>query len=327
MGVLNMNHFCVKENILLYFFVFIISFSTVAQNYHCEKPKNFGKNFKCLKCHGHHYFNYYNQLVERTVRERMNPYYVIDTNKFFESNHCNFECTDCHSDEYETFPHPCELRMEEKLTCLDCHGGDEDYAHFQFEKLEEEFQSSVHSSRNNQYFTCWMCHDPHSYKINARTNENIFTTITYDNEICLSCHTHIDKYQLITDLVNPNLIEKHNWLPNQKLHFINVRCIECHVEINEEVLVAHNVQPKEKAVKNCVQCHSKNSILMASLYKYQFTGQRNKRGFYNAVMLDEHYVIGANRNYYLNIFSLLFFGFTLLSIIVHGLLRTILIKK
>lgn len=327
MGVLKVNHFCVKKNSFLCFFVFITSFSAAAQNHYHEKPENYEKNLKCLNCHGHHYFDYYNKWFERDVRDRMNPYFVIDTIRFYESNHRTFECTDCHSEEYNTFPHSGELRMEEKLTCLDCHGGDEDYKHFQFEKLEEEFNSSVHATKHNLNFTCWMCHNPHSYKVSARMNYKIKEIITYDNEICLSCHSNINKYQLITDLINPNIIEKHDWLPNQNLHMQNVRCIECHAEINNEVLVAHNIQPKEKAVKNCVQCHSKNSILMASLYKYQFTGQRNKIGFYNSAMLDEQYVIGANRNYYLNIFSLFFFGFTLFGIVVHGFLRILLIKK
>jgi hypothetical protein len=166
-----------------------------------------------------------------------------------------------------------------------------------------------------------MCHDPHTYHISARSNENLEEFIQYDNEICLSCHANISKYQLLTNLDNPNILDKHGWLPNQGLHFKSVRCIECHAEINEDLLVAHNVQTKDKAVKRCVECHSKNSVLLTSLYKMQFTDQRSITGFSNAAILDEAYIIGANRNYYLNRLSIGLFGLVILFIAAHAILR------
>jgi hypothetical protein len=285
------------------------------------------ENHQCFKCHGHRTYYYYNEWLGRMEKERMNPYYVIDSVEYYESNHWNFSCLDCHSYDYRTFPHAGELRMEEKPDCLMCHCGDEAFALYQCEKIDEEFQKSVHSYKHSEDFTCWMCHNPHSYKINARTNENILETIQYDNAICLSCHADINKYQLIVDFINPNVLETHDWLPNQALHWENVRCIECHVEIKEDMLVAHNVLPKEKAVKKCVECHSENSILMASLYKYGAKEQRNNLGFFNASVLNNSYVIGANRNIYLNIISLVLFGMVLAAIGVHGILRSIKKKK
>jgi len=281
------------------------------------------ENQQCLTCHGHKTYYYYNDWIERDVKERMNPYFIIDSALYYQSNHKPFRCTDCHAIEYEEFPHSGELRMEEKNTCLDCHGDDEDYADYQFEQIEEEFHSSIHSTKHSDDFTCWMCHNPHTYRINARTNENILETIQYDNDICLNCHANPDKYQLISSLTNPNIIDKHEWLPNQALHFLNVRCIECHTEINEDILIAHNVQPKEKAVKLCVECHSQNSILLASLYKFQAKESRNQLGFFNSAILNNSYIIGANRNYYLNMISLVIFGCVILGIVVHGTLRFI----
>jgi hypothetical protein len=145
--------------------------------------------------------------------------------------------------------------------------------------------------------------------------------VTNDNLICLSCHADMDKYQLVTDKENPNILETHDWLPNQRLHFNNVRCIECHAELNDEILVAHNIQSKEKAVRLCVECHSQNSILMASLYKFQSQEKRNDLGFFNAVILNESYVIGANRNYFLNVSSIVIFGLVLLGIATHYIFR------
>jgi len=288
-----------------------------------EIPENVIETQKCFHCHGDNFYYYYNDWVEREVRERMNPYFVIDSAQYYQSNHKSFVCTDCHSSDYENFPHDGLLRMEPKFTCLDCHGGDETYAQFHFETIEEEFQASVHSTLHSDDFTCWMCHNPHSYKISARNNKNINEVIMYDNSICLSCHADIDKYQLISKLTNPNVLVTHEWLPNQALHFSKVRCIECHTEVDKDILIAHKVQPKELAVRKCVECHSQNSLLMATLYKFESFEKRNSLGFFNATILGDHYIIGANRNYYLNVASLVIFGFVLMGIFIHAVLRFI----
>lgn len=282
------------------------------------------ENQTCLDCHGGKYYYYYNDWVERDIKERMNPYFIIDSAAFYESNHWNFRCTDCHSEDFAEFPHAGELRMEPSYECMDCHGGDEDYAVFNFEGIEEEFHNSVHSSLHSDEFTCWMCHDPHTYKINARSNKNMEEFILYDNEICLSCHANESKYQLLTSLDNPNILDKHDWLPNEGLHFRKVRCVECHTQLSDTLLVAHNIQPKENAVKNCVECHSKNSRLLTSLYRMQFTDQRSLSGFSNSFMLEESYIIGANRNYYLNRLSIILFGMVIIFLSIHAFLRLII---
>jgi hypothetical protein len=91
--------------------------------------------------------------------------------------------------------------------------------------------------------------------------------------------------------------------------------------MRDDILVAHNVQTKDKAVKLCVECHSQNSVLLTSLYRMQFTDQRSLIGFSNAAILDEAYIIGANRNYYLNRLSIGLFGLIVLFIAVHAILR------
>ncbi|MFP4469838.1 MAG: hypothetical protein ACLFPE_04110 [Bacteroidales bacterium] len=288
-----------------------------------EIPENVEGNQLCMKCHGQDFYYYYNDWLERDVRERMNPYYVIDSAEFYQSNHNTFYCTDCHSSEYETFPHEGYLRMEPSYTCMDCHGGDENWAHFNFEKIEAEYEKSVHASRHNEDFTCWMCHDPHTYRISVRETKNIRNTIAYTNGICLECHADVDIYQLLTEEENPNILKTHDWLPNQELHFASVRCIECHTRISDSLLVAHQIVPKDQAVKRCVECHSSNSLLMASLYKHQTQEQRGKKGFLNAAILNEAYVIGANRSPLLNNISLIVFGLVLLAIVAHAILRII----
>lgn len=303
----------------------VISFTLIsyAQDETADRVFKYAEeNQDCFKCHGHSKYYFYNDWIERDVKENMNPYYIIDSAEFYQSNHWDFRCTDCHSYEYETFPHPGELRMEEKYTCLDCHEGDDDYAEYQFERIDEEFHESVHSTKHDADFTCWVCHDPHSYKINVRSELSIVDVIRYDNEICLSCHANIDKYQLLTDKENPNIIESHDWLPNQRSHFLHVRCIECHAKSHEDILVAHNVQTKDKAVKLCIECHSENSMLYATLYKYQKKERRNVAGFNNSIFMEEaSYVIGANRNKHLNNVSLIIFGLIIFLLLVHATIR------
>lgn len=307
-------------NLLFYGFLFSASLQEADSSQVFEFAE---ENQLCFNCHGGKFYYYYNDWIEREVRERMNPYFIVDSALFYRSNHKTFRCTDCHSMDYENFPHDGELRMEEKYTCADCHEGDEDYVKYNFEGINEEFQKSVHSTKHSEDFTCWMCHNPHTYEISARIDSDINHIISYDNAICLDCHADIDRYQLIIDAENPSIIDMHDWLPNQALHFQNVRCIECHAEIKDDILVAHKVQEKEKAVKNCVECHSQNSILLASLYKYQAAEERSSLGFFNATILNNAYIIGANRNYYLNLFSLIIFGCVIGGIIIHSILRII----
>lgn len=276
----------------------------------------------CLHCHGESLYSFENEWTEEMDTRIMNPFYRVDREEFYQSNHYNFRCTDCHSSDYEAFPHSGELRMEPAYTCMDCHEGDDDYAHFKFEVIQEEFEKSVHYEGYEFTFSCWKCHNPHSYKTMVRdSNSRLLEVIEVSNSMCLECHDGGDKYLVIKNEEIPSMTESHKWLPNQKQHFKKVRCLECHVPVGEKLLVGHNIMPKEQAVRRCVECHSSNSLLMATLYKHNNIENRKKAGFLNAVILNESYVIGANRNYVLNLISIVVFGFTMLIIIFHVILR------
>jgi Zn finger protein HypA/HybF involved in hydrogenase expression len=318
----------IKRILRLALTTFILSSSSAYPQEDVEAPAYIFENQACLKCHGHKYFSYFNETVGRDIKERMSPYYVIDSDEFYQSNHRNFQCTDCHSYSYsESFPHPNELRFEPMMVCMDCHEGDEIYEKFNFATINEEYLHGVHSEKHSEEFNCWMCHSPHSYKITARNSENLLETIRYDNEICLNCHSDQSKIGLLSDRHIYDMLNQHEWLPNNRLHFQKVRCIECHALVSDTLMVAHMVQPKEKAVKLCVECHSQNSILMASLYKHIKQETQEKQGFLNAAILSQGYVIGANRNYFLNYGSLAIFAMVLLGIATHAILRSIYPKK
>jgi hypothetical protein len=280
------------------------------------------ENDRCFKCHGQEKYEYTNENLGMQVKANMCENRIMGKRDFYSSNHKNFSCTDCHSEDYVNFPHPGQLRMEQKYNCIDCHGGDEKFAQFHFEEIESEYQQSTHFKLEADGFTCWKCHDPHSYRISIRNSANLKEIIVYDNTICLSCHSDYSHFQLLSDQEEINILQKHDWLPNQTSHFKSVRCIECHTMINDSILVSHLIQPKEEAVKRCNECHSRNSMLMASLYKFQSKEQR-RDGFFNGIILNESYVIGANRNEYLNILSLMIFGIVIIIIGFHIYFRII----
>jgi len=280
------------------------------------------QNERCFICHGQGKYEYTNENLGRQVKALMFSERVINRTGFYNSNHKSFSCTDCHSEDYTSFPHDGQLRMEQQYNCIDCHGGDEKFAQYSFEAIEAEYQASVHFKLVEEGFTCWKCHDPHSYKISVRNSNNLKETILYDNNICLNCHANFSHFQLMSDREEINILSKHEWLPNQASHFKSVRCIECHTEVNKDIPVSHLINPKEKAVRKCNECHSQNSLLMSSLYKFESKEQR-KDGFFNGIIMNQSYVIGANRNEYLNIFSLIILGLVILVIGGHIFFRLI----
>lgn len=278
-------------------------------------------NNQCLKCHASYHYEFPNSDSSRMIRKELCPNYVIDTALFYTSNHKTFKCVDCHSEDFAKYPHDASLKGEQGWACMDCHAGDEASAKYHFEEIASQFEKSIHFEADKDAFTCWQCHDPHTYKTIARVSNNVTKTVLYDNNICLSCHANINRMEVLTTKDKTNIVEKHDWLPNQELHFKNVRCVECHARLNDTLMVSHLILPKEKAVHRCAECHSQNSLLMASLYKYKVQQNRREYGFLNSVILNESFVIGANRNYYLNVISIVIAVLTFSGIFLHLIFR------
>lgn len=275
---------------------------------------------QCLKCHGEVHYTLSDSVSGDEVKLKMYDELQIDAVAYSKGTHGKFKCTDCHSTDYETTPHPVSVKFETNYTCLDCHGGDEAYASFNFEAIDVQYSESVHAKVLGDEFNCWSCHDPHTFK--STKDMSITDKVAHSNEMCLQCHGNEIKYTQLNSKELPNLIEKHDWLPNQALHFNKVRCIDCHASQNDTVRVAHLINPAKQAVKNCVECHSTNSILMASLYKHEVSEQRSELGFYNGTIMNQAYIIGAHRNIYLNIASIAIFGLTLVAIAIHAFFRS-----
>ncbi len=285
---------------------------------------------KCLKCHGTNTYSYINADINKLIERRMSPYHFIDSTEFYNSNHKGFCCTDCHSPEYETFPHSDQLIISLKMNCLDCHEGDETTAKYHFEEATKAFQESVHYKRNKTKFTCSSCHNIHTYKFQDENVKNIKQKIQYDNGICIKCHADKNYINFYKNDLTKDFDLIHTWLPNQELHFKNVRCIDCHTkqrENTDSLTISHIILPKEQAVKNCVSCHSQNSILLQSLYKMStYNNNLQENGFVNGIMLKNSYIIGATKNKFLEEISIILIVLTALGILIHGFIFHILKK-
>ncbi len=285
------------------------------------EPQEDYSDHACLRCHGSSTYTFADEKTGESITMKMYEELRIDPKRYAKATHGHFSCTDCHSPDYEIHPHPVSVKFEVRYSCMDCHANDQHFADFHFETIEKEFSSSVHAEHLIPRFSCWSCHNPHTYRSTVRTQESIVDLVAYNNSMCLGCHGDISHYAVIIENQLTNMLSKHDWLPNQSLHFRKVRCIDCHAQVNKDILVAHHVKPADEAVKNCVDCHSTNSILLASLYKHQIIERRNKYGFFNASITGDAYIIGANRNYYFNLISVVIFGMVLAGIALHATLR------
>ena len=322
-----------KNGTIFFLFALIIvwagvSYAQIKKEEKKNKRKDISsENAQCLRCHGKTVYTEYSKDSTKQKKKLTYSQIYIDSVTFISSVHGSFKCIDCHSKEYKIIPHSADLTFEDIWSCGDCHDGDKKFASFHFEEIENDFNESVHHTKMKKTFTCWECHHAHSFQNMNRSLTELKNVITYDNNICLNCHDNPNKLELFSTKKSGTIMASHSWLPNQELHFKNVRCIDCHSRINDSLTVAHYLMPTGKAVKNCLECHSIDSRIMGALYKFNSKENRKKYGFFNGVIVNEAYVIGANRNYFLNIASLVIFGLVLAGLFIHVIVRILLPKN
>ena len=303
--------------------ILILAFSLKSFGQFYDDPKN----HDCLRCHSQQTYSFHNDMMDTEEKRLMNPYLIIDTIQLRAGVHQSFDCTDCHSYDYFTYPHDASLKLEPLMTCLDCHGGDESYAKYEFERINEEVAKSIHHESFGDNFTCSKCHNQHYYTTSARTSSSITEIVENSNEMCLSCHSDMKRFSLVSDNEKAAVVDIHDWLPNRELHFKHVRCIECHTAVEEDLMVSHNILSKEDAVRRCAECHSANSLLKASLYKYQNLQERAEDGTALGMLSNENYVIGSHQIPILKTISLIIFFASLAGITIHVIFRIIIKKK
>lgn len=283
-------------------------------------------NAKCLKCHASETLKLLDP-VSGIVKD-----FHVDPTVFAKSNHKNLECKVCHGEGLEKWPHTDSLRKD--LTCITCHGEnsifvkenptyEDKFAGVKAIEIHKEFEKSFHFKKFGDDFSCFSCHDPHEFKRDRSTSK---TKIKQDNEMCMSCHVSDKNRGVFADREFPSVENAHNWLPDPEIHWETVRCIDCHTSY-EAPNLSHNILPAEKAVKDCESCHTKNTILMTKLYKYEHQEAVNKNGFVNGVLLNNAYVIGSTRNDFLDNLSIILFILVVLGLVTHGSIRFIAVKK
>ena len=238
---------------------------------------------------------------------------TIDPAQFARSVHGILGCTVCHTKGVNQFPHTSsQAAMPD---CIDCHRGWR--SPIDFDKIAQRVKASVHVKMVDPAFRCTSCHSPH-YFIPASRITDASEFIFVSNKSCLGCHAAGDT-PAAKDLALGKLAEKHRWLFHSELHLQRTACVACHTPPGQQTV--HLVLPKSEAVRDCTICHAKNSMLATKLYAHLALKERAEHGFVNAILFNNAYLTGANRNRWLDWGALGLAGLTLLGVAAHGLGR------
>ena len=191
--------------------------------------------------------------------------------------------------------------------------------------IEDQFDKSVHAKNLSDKISCPTCHNPHVMRIASKLIDP-HKIVAQDNRVCLSCHDSEEKFaKFAPDKKERPLIDDiHNWLPNTRLHWKAVRCVECHTPaVAPGEMISHEILNKDKAEKKCLSCHSADSSLKTRLYRHLVKDEQQRLGFTNSVILSNTYVLGATRNPLLDTLIMMAFAAILVGLLAHGLGRII----
>lgn len=248
---------------------------------------------------------------------------TIDPDRYAESVHRNVACPACHADGFASFPH--EARAAAAPDCMSCHGG-VDTAPYDFVHIEKGVQASVHTRMAGGTFRCSNCHSPH-YFVPATRMTDAAAAARRANGSCLHCHVG-DEAAAAAPPALGRVARQHQWLPHWQLHLSAAPCIACHTSREQRPdatsaaldaqRMAHVVLPATQAQRDCVGCHSQNSLLVTKLYAYLAWKERAERGWLNAVLFNNAYVTGATRNWWLDWATLIMTGMTIVGIALHA---------
>jgi hypothetical protein len=235
----------------------------------------------------------------------------VDNLGLARSEHRGMSCVDCHAKVFAQDPHP----QARRALCQDCHVADESReGGVKFAQIDRDFQKSVHVEKSKG-FACVACHDAHAFQLDT-TRARVFE----HNKVCLRCHSTPIEYQGFVNKAPTDLAKAHEWLPNRDLHWSRVRCLDCHTGLGAPP-GSHLIVPKSQAVKRCESCHNQNPTQLLRLYG-RMRGQEVARlGFINAFIINDSYVIGATRSWWMDIGAILIMGGTGAGIAGHGALR------
>ncbi len=230
---------------------------------------------------------------------------TIDPARFAQSEHGAFDCTFCHTTGFSKFPHT--STRAEMRDCMDCH------KERKLARIAQAVKASVHA-KTGKAFRCTNCHSPH-YFIPASHMKDVSEAILVANQSCLGCHA---KGDTLADK-DIDLAKKHDYLFHAELHLARTACVACHTSPEEQTM--HLILPKSGAVRDCTTCHAQNSMLATKLYAHLALKERAQQGFVNAILFNNAYLVGANRNNWLDWGALALLGLLLFGVAAHGLGR------
>ena len=266
-------------------------------------------NNECLSCHSE-------AGIEHPPQEGLDlkalRTFLKDPEAFKGADHRQLACTKCHNEGYDDFPHEPDAK-DMTSTCTDCHSKKADL-------IEKEVAKSVHADLGDK-IVCTTCHDPHVMRL-AENLVDPHKIVAQDNRVCLGCHdSDVQFARFAPEKKSRPLIDDiHSWLPNTRLHWKAVRCVECHtpaVAANEPI--SHQILNKEKAERKCLACHSANTSLKTRLYRHLVKQEQHTLGFANSIILANSYVIGVTQHPLLDTLILIAFGSMVLALLAHGL--------
>ncbi len=252
----------------------------------------------------------------------------IDPAAYANSTHASIlGCPGCHSEGFEDYPH--KGKRSAAPDCTVCHSGD-DSMPFNRAQIEADVKASVHvtllaklSRRLDDddlpMFPCTSCHYPHDFRP-VRDMPSIAEAVHVGNAVCLQCHAAANPRNGISaEQTMANLTAKHAFIPMWELHTKAARCVDCHTPGKEATI--HRILPASQAQRDCVQCHSRDSLLLRKLYQHAAGQERAQGGLLNSVIYNDAYLIGATKFEWLDRLSLALFAITVAGIALHALGR------
>ncbi|MDX1982602.1 MAG: cytochrome c3 family protein [Bryobacteraceae bacterium] len=237
----------------------------------------------------------------------------IDKAKWNASVHASLGCTGCHDESFNEYPHKKKL---EKQDCTSCHT--DNSGAYPMGRIEHEVKASNHARLVDENFACTNCHSPHTF-VPVKKMASVSEAVRIANEACMECHAKPDEKTGDRKNAWSALSAKHTWIPRWELHTRAARCVDCHTPGKEETI--HLVLSAASAQRDCVACHSKDSILLTKLYQHAAQSTTSSQGVVNAVILNNAYMIGATKNEWLDRASLIGFAAVLGGVGLHALLR------
>jgi len=279
-----------------------------------QLAKNQKTNLECFACHSE-------EGLHKPPKEGLDVKklkgLLQSPEAFNSSDHQRLVCTKCHNEGYDEHPHAANAK-DSTSTCSDCHSKKADL-------IEKQFDKSVHAKNLSDKISCPTCHNPHLMRIASKLIDPR-KIVAQDNRVCLGCHDSDAQFAKFAPekKSRPLIDDIHDWLPNTRLHWKAVRCIECHTPaVAAGEMISHEILNKDKAEKKCLSCHSGNSQLKTRLYRHLVQEEQEKLGFVNSIILSNSYVLGATRNPLLDTLVLIALAAMVLGLLAHGIGRIV----